>query len=113
MMKSQHVDLGIVTQDAMLADTDLATGLYSGDKALAMQKRMVETLAAIPGVESVAVADGVPLSAAVNDSGVFTDTATDLTPAKAVAHPHTYRISPEYFRAGGYHLAEGEGLHLA
>lgn len=107
MMKSQHVDLGIVTQDAMLADTDLATGLYSGDKALAMQKRMVETLAAIPGVESVAVADGVPLSAAVNDSGVFTDTATDLTPAKAVAHPHTYRISPEYFRAAGTTLLKG------
>lgn len=110
MMKSQHVDLGILPQDAMLADTDLATGLYSGDKAVAMQKRMVETLAAIPGVESVAAADGVPLSAAVNESGVFTDTATDLSPAKAIAHPRTYRISPEYFRAAGTTLLTGRSF---
>ncbi len=107
MIKSQHVDVGFEPQNAMLADTDLATGLYKDENALAMQKRMVEALEAIPGVESAAAADAVPLSAAVSDSSVFTDTATDLTPAKAVAHAHLYRISPEYFRAAGTTLLAG------
>jgi predicted permease len=107
MMKSLHVDLGFLPQDAMLADTDLATGLYSGDKALAMQKRMVEALEAIPGVESVAAADAVPLSASANDSPVFSNTATDLSAANAVAHAHVYKISPEYFRAAGTTMLAG------
>lgn len=107
MLKSLHADVGFAPQDAMLADTDLATGQYKGDQAAAMQKRMVEALEAIPGVESVAAADGVPLNAAVSDSGVFKDTATDLSPVNAVAHAHVYRISPEYFRAAGTPLLAG------
>jgi predicted permease len=107
MMKSLHVDFGFTPQEVMLADTDLATGQYKGDTALAMQKRMVETLQAIPGVDSVAAADGVPLSASVNDSNVFTETATDLTPAKAIAHASVYRITPDYFRAAGTTMLAG------
>jgi predicted permease len=106
-MRSLHTDFGFVPQDAMLADTDLAMGLYKGDKALAVQKRSVEALEAIPGVESVAVADGLPLSEAGTESGVFTDSTTDLRPANAVAHAYTYRISPEYFRAAGTALLAG------
>jgi predicted permease len=107
MMKSLHTDVGFTPQGAMLADTDLAMGLYRGDNALAMQKRIVEAVEAIPGVESVSVSDGVPLSPSGGNSGVFTDSTTDLRPANAIAHAHVYRISPEYFRAAGTTLLAG------
>jgi predicted permease len=106
-MKSLHMDFGFTPQHAMLADTDLAMGLYKADNAPAMQKRIVEAVEAIPGVESVSVSDGVPLSPSGGQSGVFTDSTTDLSPANAIAHAHVYRISPEYFRAAGTTLLAG------
>ena len=42
----------------MLVDTDLNMAGYTGDRVPAMQKRMIEAIAAIPGVESVGLADG-------------------------------------------------------
>ncbi|HEY6306383.1 MAG TPA: ABC transporter permease [Candidatus Angelobacter sp.] len=107
LARSLRGDFGFEPRNAMLADTDLAMAGYSGDRAPAMQKRMIDVLQAIPGVESVGLANSLPLGEGGNSSRVFTDKTTDLRPANAVANVSVYSISPEYFRAAGTSLLAG------
>ena len=75
-----------------------------------MQKRMIDALAAIPGVQSVGLVDRLPLYYGANGTNVFTDKTADLRPSNAAAHAMTYRISPEYFDAAGTALLTGRAL---
>jgi predicted permease len=72
-----------------------------------MQKSMVKALQAIPGVESVGLADNVPLGDGADETSVFTDDTTDLRPSNASASLTLYRISPEYFHAAGTAIVSG------
>jgi hypothetical protein len=72
-----------------------------------MQKRMLEAVEAIPGVESVGLVNPAPLYAGSVSSLVFTDKTADLSPANAVADVFLYKVSPEYFHAAGTPLLSG------
>jgi predicted permease len=72
-----------------------------------MQKRMIEALATISGVESVGLADQVPLGDSPGGSNVFTDNTSDLRPSNAAANSLMFKISPEYFDAAGTALLSG------
>jgi hypothetical protein len=94
----------------MLAETDLSMAGYSGDRVPAMQKRMIEALEALPGVESVGLVDGVPLGDGAGDSIVFTDNTTDLRPSNAVTDVPVFNISPEYLHAAGTAMLSGRSF---
>src|SRR5262249_22256530 len=107
LVRSLHNSFGFDPQDAMLVDTDLGMGGYNGDKVPEMQKRMIDALQAIPGVESVGLADQVPLGDGPNGTTVFTDKTVDLRPGNAVSDSFVFSISPDYFRADGTALLSG------
>jgi hypothetical protein len=90
----------------MLVDTDLGMAGYRAEQAPSMQKRMVEAVEAIPGVESVGFTDALLLRD-TNDLNVFTDQTTDLRPANVAANAMLYHISPGYLRAEGTVLLAG------
>jgi predicted permease len=110
LMRSLHDSFGFEPQNTLLADTDLAMAGYSEDRVPMMQRRMIETLETIPGVQFVGLADGVPLGDGASDSNVFTDNASDLRPANAVADATVFRISPGYFHAAGTALLSGRAF---
>jgi len=110
LARSLHSDFGFELQNAMLADTDLAMGGYSGDKVPAMQKRMIDALQAIPGVESVGLTNWIPLGADAKGALVFTDATADLRPANSAANALLYKISPQYFHAAGTSLLSGRAF---
>src|SRR5271170_7506010 len=100
LLRSLHSDFGFDPNNSVVADTDLSMSGYSGDRALQMQKRMIDAMAAVPGVQSVGLIDWAPLvSGGAIDTTVFTDAATDFRPSNAAAKPYMYGISPEYFHA--------------
>jgi predicted permease len=107
MARSLHSNFGFESRNAMLVDADLNTGGYARDAVPAMQKRMIDAMRSIPGVESVGVVDYVPLSFSSNDLNIFNDTESDLSPSNAVASATTFKISPEYFQAAGTVLLSG------
>ena len=107
LARSLHGDVGFDLRKTMLVDTALSMADYSGDGVPPMQKRMMDAVAAIPGVESVGLADQVPLGDSQPESIIFTDNTTDLTPSKATTTAIQYKISPEYFRAAGTALLSG------
>jgi predicted permease len=107
LARSLHSNFGFEPQNAMLVDTDLAMGGYSGEKLARMQKRMLDALGAIPGVEAVALTDWTPLGVGENDSLVFADRTTDLRPANSAESAYVLKISPEYFRVARTSLTSG------
>jgi predicted permease len=108
MVRSLHAHFGFDIENIMLAETDLSMAGYKDDRVSAMQRRMIESIEALPGVESVGLTDSLPL--AVNGAGnsiVFTDTTSDLRRSNAAADAAVYNVSPEYFHAAGTALMSG------
>ena len=110
LMQSMHSNFGFEPQNAMLVNTDLNMAGYTGYRVPAMQRRMIETLQAIPGVKAVGSIDQVPLGGGGPNEDVFTDETTDLSPSKAAAHVIDYKVSPGYFRAAGTAFVRGRDL---
>lgn len=108
--RSLHGHYGFAMRNVMVADTDLNMAGYKGHEVAAMQKRMLEAVAAIPGVERVGLADTVPLTMSSNETDVYSGTATDLRPSHAAANTMTYDVSPGYFRAAGTALLAGRSF---
>jgi len=107
LVRSLHSNFGFEPQNAILADTDLSMAGYRGDQVPAMQRRMLDAVEAIPGVESVGLVNPAPLYAGSVSDLVFTDSTADLRPANAAAQVLLYKISPEYFHAAGTVLLSG------
>jgi predicted permease len=110
LMRSLDSNLGFEPRNAMLVNTVLTMGGYSGESVPAMQKRMIDALATIPGVQSVGSVDRPPLHYGDNSSTVFREKTTELKPSNAAAEPATYRISPEYFTAAGTTMLAGRSF---
>ncbi len=110
LVRSLHSNFGFEPNNVLLADTDLSMARYTGDQVPAMQKRMIDAVAAIPGVESVGVVGRPPLAEGSFGAMVFTDTTTNLTPSNALFNGTRYNISPEYFRAAGTALLAGRAF---
>jgi hypothetical protein len=101
LARSLESDYGVQPKGVMLVKTDLHMAGYSGEQQLLMQKRMLDSAAAIPGVTAVGYADRLPLSIGGGDSDEYSDTTTDYRPTNAAADAQNFQVSPDYFRAAG------------
>jgi predicted permease len=110
LVRSMHSKFGFEPRNAILADTALRMAGYSGDRALAMQRRMIDSLEAIPGVKSVGLVSVIPLGGGGETEDVFTGQTADLRPSNAAANVQVFKISPEYFHATGTTLLQGRGF---
>jgi predicted permease len=109
MVRALHSNFGFEPKHCMLVEADLNMAGYSGDRVAPMQKRLIETVAAIHGVESVGLTDGLLLND-TNSLNVFDDKTTDLRPSDAATSAYVYHVSPEYLRAEGTTLLAGRSF---
>ena len=107
LVRSMHSNFGFEPQNAMLADTDLSMAGYSGEKVVAMQRRVIEALETIPGVRSVGFVSHIPLGGGGSREDVFADQTTELRPANAAANVQVFSVSPEYFQAAETDIVSG------
>jgi predicted permease len=107
LLHSMRSNFGFEPRNAMLVDTALSMVGYSGDRVPAMQRRMIEALQAIPGVNSVGFVSQIPLGGGGSTSDVFADQTTEFKPSNAVADAARFSISPDYFHAAGTALLIG------
>ncbi len=61
----------------------------------------------LPGVESVALADGPPLAMTGATTSVFKEETAERTPSSAAAQPYRYVVSPGYVHVAGTVLLTG------
>lgn len=110
LINAMHGDFGFDTHNSMLVGADLHMAGYSGDRIPAMQKRVLDALGAIPGVESVGLTDALVLNDQ-SSSSVFKDESTDLRPANAaLSDVYMYHVSSEYLHAEGISLLSGRSF---
>ncbi|HYL76374.1 MAG TPA: ABC transporter permease [Bryobacteraceae bacterium] len=110
LLRSLNSSFGFEPRNAMLVTTDLNMAGYRGDAVPVMQKRLIKTIEAIPGVESVGFVDRTPLYGGGRGLAIYADEATDLRPSKAADTAYKFAISPEYFHAAGTALLAGRAL---
>ena len=107
LMRSMHSSYGFDPENVVLAESELSMAGYSGDKVPVMQKRMIDAVATIPGVQAVGLSNTVPLNMDTGTGTVYSDNETDLRPANAAANPYLFSASPGYFEATGTTLLAG------
>ena len=112
LARSLHSSYGFVPQNAMLVDCDLQTAGYTEDRSPEIQRRMLDAVAAIPGVKAVGYSSQLPLSLGGGDSYVYTDATTDFRPTNYAADAMNYNISPGYLEAAGTRLLTGRDLTM-
>jgi len=107
LSRSLRANFGFEPRKVMLAETALTMAGYRGDQVPAIQKRMIDAMAALPGIDSVGLINRTPLDGGVSGARVFSDRAADLRPANALATSYLFNVSPEYFRAARTALLAG------
>ena len=110
MERSLHSNFGFQPQNAMLVETELHTAGYADDRVAQMQQRMLDAVAAIPGVTAVGYISNIPLGLGAGDSFVYSDSTTDFRPTNYAADAMNYNISPGYIEAAGTSLLAGRDL---
>lgn len=110
LARSLDSNFGFEPRNAMLMETNMLMGGYSGENATLVQKRMIDALESIPGVTAVGLVDRPQLYYGANDESVYTDSTTDMRPANVAAQVMTYKISPGYFDAARTALLAGRNL---
>jgi predicted permease len=107
---SLHSSFGFQPDNAMLVESDLHMAGYTEERVPQMQQRMLDAVAAIPGVTAVGYVSNLPLSLGAGDSYVYTDRTTDFRPTNYAADAMDYNISPGYLEAAGTKLLAGRDL---
>jgi len=109
LARSLHGNYGFETRNAMLTFTNLAMAGYSGDGVAAMQKRMIDAIETIPGVERVGLVNNYPplIYAAGSRVNIFKEETRDRRPSNIASTPYGFDVSPEYFDAAGTSLLAG------
>jgi hypothetical protein len=93
----------------MMAGVNLATAGYTGMQIPQFNRKMIDTMAAIPGVEAVGLVNNYPplvYTAAFREK-VFTEQTRDLTTSKVALSPFRFNVSPGYLKAAGTSLLSG------
>jgi len=112
LARSMRSNFGIDPENVMMVETDLKMAGYAPEAIPLMQRRMIDTLEATPGVEHVGLVSFAPLGRGGSwKADVFRDGVADLRPANAAASSFMYVISPDYLRAAGTTLLEGRSFN--
>jgi predicted permease len=112
MAHSLQGNYGFETRNAMLVNANLAMAGYNGDTTPTMQKRMIEAMEAIPGVEQVGLVNNFPplVYASGSRANVFKEETKDRRPSNIASMPYRYDVSPGYFDAAGTRLLAGRAF---
>jgi predicted permease len=112
LARSVHANFGFEPRNTMLLGANLAMGGYSGDKVLPMQKRLIEAMETIPGVDHVGLVNSYPplVYAAARRANVFNDETRDLSQSNVAIMPYRYDVSPGYFDAASTRFLAGRSF---
>jgi predicted permease len=106
LQQASRVDVGFNPDGAVAAKVDLGLQGYDRDRALAFQRQLLERIAALPGVESAATANAIPLGTDLSTHSVYVEGRPE---PRGIEIPGAiyYQVSPGFFRAMEMRLVAG------
>jgi predicted permease len=105
-----NADPGFEQDHILTASVGLSIAGYSGDESQLIRHKILDRVAALPGVEVASLTDWVPMS--------FTRKTVDAFPEGYAPHPHESLevrradVSPRYFETLGMRIIEGRDFAL-
>jgi predicted permease len=109
LVRSVNASYGFDPHNTMLAGVNLCSAGYSEAQIPQFDRRAIDALASIPGVEAVGSVNNYPplVYTAAFRENVFTEQTRDLKPANVALSPYRYNVSPGYLKAAGTALLAG------
>ena len=102
--------LGFEPRHAASVSFDWTLQGYDATRKLEFQRRLLDQVRAMPGIESAALTAGIPLSPHWNLSGILIE-GKPLPKAADTPLAAMYQVSPGYFRAAGTKLISGRDFN--
>ena len=106
LQQAFKLNLGFEPQHVSTAAFELNLAGYSEERGRAFQRQALEAIKKLPGVESAAYSNSVPLSIDQSHTSLYPADKTDLRPSDRIGVVY-YQVSPEFFAALGIKLLAG------
>lgn len=104
----KNMDLGYVRNGLVLAELDFKAAGYQGAAILQLAHRLLDSLAATPGVQGASVSENGLFSGTDSESDAKIEGYTPRTDADR--GNHSDRVGPAYFRIVGTPVLAGRGI---
>jgi predicted permease len=110
LQQAFKLNLGFEPNNVTVAGTDLGLPAYSEERGRAFQLRALHSIQQLPGVQSAAFSNSVPLSIDQSATAVFPVDKPDLKPSDGVDATR-YQVSPDFFSTLGTKLLSGRDFN--
>jgi putative ABC transport system permease protein len=108
----QQVDPGFDPQNALTFDLNLPESKYQRPQAAQFYERLLERVAALPGVSAAGAVEYLPMSGMDSNTGLLIEGRPKPPPSERI-FAHQRVVTPDYFRALGMRLLQGRGFTTA
>jgi len=102
----QRVDPGFDPQNVLTCDINLPESKYQRPQAAHFYERLLERVAALPGVSAAGAVEYLPMSGMDGNTGLLIEGRPIPAPSERI-FAHQRVVTPEYFRALGMRLRQG------
>jgi predicted permease len=110
--RTLRMPLGFQPDGVVLATMDIHLAGYQGAQSPAVQQRLLDAVASIPGVQNAAYSDTTPLSLNQNGTGIYAPGTADFSSSNVKFGAYPYRVSPGYFATTGTRLLAGRAFSI-
>ncbi len=108
----QGVDPGFDPQNVLTCDINLPESKYQRPQAAQFYERLLERVAALPGVSAAGAVEFLPMSGMDSNTGLLIEGRPRPAPSERIFAHHRV-VTPDYFRALGIRLLQGRGFTAA
>ena len=105
LARSLHVQIGLQPNNVTIADMDVHLAGYK--ESLPIQKRLLDAVRQIPGIESAALANGTPLSVNSSNTSIFPPGTTNFSAESKSYMAQYFKVGTGYFHTAGTRLLRG------
>ena len=106
LQRALHAPIGYNPEGAATVSFDLNLQGYNEPRGRAFERRLLEKVRSLPGIESAALIDWLPLSLNSSSDSIYIEGQPKPKAADAPI-AYTFSVSPEYFRTMQTRLLEG------
>jgi hypothetical protein len=110
LAKTMTLDLGFNPRNAVLTTFDLSQAGYIGERADHWQRRLLERVSQLPGVEAAGYANTTNLTGDNAVPPVFKQETSDFRPSNTAFNTFEYDVSPGYLAACATPLLAGRDV---
>jgi macrolide transport system ATP-binding/permease protein len=107
LQRTLRVPLGFDPHGVTVAGFDLGLAGYTAERGRDFQRRALTALESLPGVQSAAYSNSVPLSIDENTSSVYAENQPAPRAGGKARSAITYEVSPNFLRTIGIQLLAG------